>query len=73
MPVENIDDSKCVGCGTCVATCSMDVFRMDKSTSKATIAYQEDCQICHLCRICCPQDAITITPQKSLRPMTGWG
>ena len=73
MPVDAIDTSKCIGCGTCVATCPMDVFRMDEASGKSKIAYQEDCQICHLCRIYCPVDAITITPTKCCRPMVGWG
>ena len=64
MPVENIDNDKCIGCGTCVATCPMDVFRMDKKTKKSTITYQTDCQICHLCRIYCPVDAITGTRKE---------
>ncbi len=29
MPVSNIDLDKCVGCGTCVESCPMDVFRLD--------------------------------------------
>lgn len=73
MPVENINEEKCIGCGTCVETCPMDVFRMEKDTKKSAITYQEDCQICHLCRIYCPVDAITITPAKCVRPMVGWG
>ncbi len=73
MSVENIDNEKCIGCGTCVATCPMDVFRMDKATEKSKITYQEDCQICHLCRIYCPVDAISISPVKCVRPMVGWG
>lgn len=73
MPVENIDNEKCVGCGTCVETCPMDVFRMDNDMGKSSIAYQEDCQICHLCRIYCPEDAITITSSMCIRPMVGWG
>jgi NADPH-dependent glutamate synthase beta subunit-like oxidoreductase len=39
--------------------------------SKATIAYQEDCQICHLCRLYCPTGAITITSEKSAAPLVG--
>jgi NAD-dependent dihydropyrimidine dehydrogenase PreA subunit len=73
MPVENINEEKCNGCSTCVDTCPMDVFRMDEDTEKSAITYQEDCQICHLCRIYCPVDAITITPAKCVRPMVGWG
>jgi NAD-dependent dihydropyrimidine dehydrogenase PreA subunit len=51
----------------------MDVIRMDEKTKKATIVYPEDCQICHLCSIYCPVEAITITNDKPERPMVGWG
>jgi NADPH-dependent glutamate synthase beta subunit-like oxidoreductase len=39
--------------------------------SKAEIVYQEDCQICHLCRLYCPVDAITITSDKCAAPIVG--
>ncbi len=29
MPVSKVDLDKCVGCGTCVESCPMDVFRLD--------------------------------------------
>ena len=74
MSIEKIDLDKCIGCGECVATCPMDVIRMDKETKKAKITYQEDCQICHLCRIYCPvEGAISISPSKCVHPMVGWG
>lgn len=72
MPVENINKAKCIGCGTCVETCPMDVFRLDEKTEKSTIAYQRDCQICHLCRLYCPEGAITLTPEKGVQPMVSW-
>jgi len=73
MPIEKINTNLCIGCGTCVATCPMDVIRMDKDGEKAVIVYQEDCQICHLCRIYCPvDDVITISSTKCVRPMVGW-
>lgn len=63
----------CIGCGTCIATCPTDVLRPDVNTGKAVIAYPEDCQICHLCRMYCPVDAITITPEKSIPVVVSWG
>lgn len=74
MSIERIDLDKCIGCGECVATCPMDVIRMDRDTSKAKIAHPEDCQICHLCMIYCPvEGTISISPLKCVRPMVGWG
>ena len=74
MPIENINQDTCIGCGTCVASCPMDVIRMDNTAKKAKITYQEDCQICHLCRVYCPvEGTITISPTKCVRPMVGWG
>ena len=49
MAIESING--CIGCGTCVSTCPTDVFRLNKKTRKAEIAYPEACQICHLCRM----------------------
>jgi NAD-dependent dihydropyrimidine dehydrogenase PreA subunit len=40
---------------------------------KAVIAYPADCQICHLCRMYCPVDAIEMAPQKSIPVMLPWG
>jgi formate hydrogenlyase subunit 6/NADH:ubiquinone oxidoreductase subunit I len=37
------------------------------------IAHQFDCQICHLCRLYCPVDAITLTPEHSQPISVAWG
>jgi NAD-dependent dihydropyrimidine dehydrogenase PreA subunit len=63
----------CIGCGTCVLACPTDVIRLDKRSGKAVITYPADCQICHLCRMNCPVDAITITPEKSIPVIVSWG
>jgi NAD-dependent dihydropyrimidine dehydrogenase PreA subunit len=46
---------------------------MNPETGQAYIAYVDECQICHFCRLSCPVDAITITPDKPLEPTVSWG
>ncbi len=71
MSIESIKG--CIGCGTCVETCPTDVIRKDPKSGKAVITYPADCQICHLCRMYCPVDAITISPEKSIPVIVSWG
>lgn len=71
MSVQSIKG--CIACGTCVKTCPTDVLRLDKKTGKAFIMYPDDCQICHLCRMYCPVDAITISPEKRIPVIVSWG
>jgi len=73
MAIDNIDTALCIGCGTCVRNCPMDVFRLDDAKGKSTIKYAEDCQLCHLCRLYCPKSAITVTSVKYVDEMVGWG
>ncbi|WP_435234422.1 4Fe-4S dicluster domain-containing protein [Psychromonas sp. PT13] len=62
----------CIGCETCVETCPTDVIQFDQDKQRAYIAYPEDCQICHLCRLYCPVDAITINAEKTIPVMVSW-
>ena len=71
MSIERIDG--CIGCGTCVATCPMDVLRLARNGRRAEIRYGEDCQVCRLCQVYCPVDAITITDGRVVPAMTAWG
>jgi NAD-dependent dihydropyrimidine dehydrogenase PreA subunit len=74
MSIEQIDEATCIGCGTCVASCPMDVIRLDEKTGKAKIVYQKDCQLCHLCATYCPVgNVITIAPTKFFGPTVAWG
>lgn len=71
MAVERIHG--CIGCRNCVDACPTDVLRIDPKNGQAYIAYQDACQICHLCRLSCPVDAITLTPAKNNKPTVSWG
>ncbi len=72
MSIERIDG--CIGCGTCVSTCPVDVLRMSENGCRAEIRWAEDCQVCRLCQVYCPVDAITITDDRAVVPvMTAWG
>ena len=57
MAVRFIDPARCTGCGTCVESCPMDVFRLGE---QAEIAYVDDCQACRLCQHHCPTNAIAV-------------
>jgi NAD-dependent dihydropyrimidine dehydrogenase PreA subunit len=73
MAVESIDPALCNGCGNCVKSCPMDVFRLDKDCKKARIQYPEDCMLCGWCLMDCPQDAISVTLDKKSPLLVSWG
>lgn len=70
MAIERIDG--CIGCGTCVKTCPTDVLRLSEKDGKAEIRYVLDCQVCHLCQMYCPVDAITVTEGRVIPAITAW-
>ena len=65
--IERIDQEKCIGCGTCVEICPMDVFRPDDDTGRSAIYYAEDCQTCYNCELECPVSAIRVGPFRKER------
>jgi len=71
MGFERLDG--CIGCGTCVMTCPMDVLRLNEKKTRAEIRYPQDCQACHLCELYCPVDAITITDERTIPAIVAWG
>jgi NAD-dependent dihydropyrimidine dehydrogenase PreA subunit len=73
MAVENIDLERCNGCGICVRSCPMDVFRLDREGKKAVIRYPEDCMLCGWCLMDCPEDAVTVTWCKKSPLLLSWG
>ena len=73
MSIQPIDNDLCTGCGICVETCPMDVIRMNESGTKAVVRYVNDCMLCYMCELDCPEDAIYISPEKKAKHMLSWG
>ncbi len=73
MSIEIIDMNLCMGCGTCIDSCPMDVIRMDTVTQKAVIKYPEECMVCLFCERDCPEGAITVSPEKKVPVLVSFG
>ncbi|MFC1581121.1 ferredoxin family protein [Thermodesulfobacteriota bacterium] len=74
MGIRRVDETLCIGCGTCVDQCPMDVLRMDTTgeSPTAVIQYLRDCQSCALCESECPVAAIHVVPTFERRIVTAW-
>lgn len=53
-----VDEKKCIGCGTCVKFCPEACIELGKN-KKANVGY-EWCKGCGVCAEVCPQKAITM-------------
>lgn len=54
-----IDAEKCTGCGTCVDTCPVSIYKMEND--KVTISgNMDDCVVCRACESSCPTGAIEV-------------
>ena len=62
MSVQNevfeLDESKCIGCYECVDACPSDV--LDSKDGHPYQAQPENCDMCCVCEVVCPEEAITI-------------
>jgi NAD-dependent dihydropyrimidine dehydrogenase PreA subunit len=73
MTIEKIDVDLCTGCGICIDSCPMDVIRMDAVNEKAVITYPEECMLCLFCERDCPQEAIYVSPEKTVPVLLSFG
>ncbi|MBT7903031.1 4Fe-4S binding protein [Candidatus Woesearchaeota archaeon] len=58
QPIPIVDESKCVGCKTCIDVCPMDVFVMENNKSK--VVKPKECIGCRACEAQCSAQCIKI-------------
>lgn len=61
-PRIEINGPACTGCSVCIEVCPTDVLRLD-GRGVAQAVWPGDCQVCFLCEIDCPYEAIRVFPR----------
>jgi len=56
----NIDNELCTGCMKCYEICPLDIIAWDDDKSLPYVTYVDECQLCFICQIECPDKAINI-------------
>lgn len=59
-PRIEINREWCKGCGICVAFCPHEVLGLDEE-DKAVVCRPENCNLCRMCELRCPDLAIEIS------------
>jgi NAD-dependent dihydropyrimidine dehydrogenase PreA subunit len=58
-----LDETRCTGCGDCVATCPVECLAMAGPTP--WLPRPDDCVSCALCVLVCPDAALTLAPESA--------
>lgn len=59
-----VDQSKCIGCGTCISVCPKGSFRVDEDINKAYFLMERGCEGCGACFAQCPTGSINVVRGK---------
>jgi len=63
-----INESKCIGCGMCVASCGRGVYKYDYENRKSKVINPNNCMVaCQTCANLCPMKAISFAEEDKTR------
>ena len=63
-----IDESKCLGCGMCVTSCTRGVYKFDYKNRKSKVVNPLNCMVaCQTCANLCPAKAIIFAENDATR------
>jgi ferredoxin len=63
-----INESKCIGCGMCVASCGRGVYKYDYENRKSKVVNPNNCMVaCQTCANLCPAKAIIFAENDATR------
>jgi len=63
-----VNESKCIGCGMCVASCGRGVYKYDYENRKSKVINPNNCMVaCQTCANLCPMEAISFAEEDKTR------
>jgi len=54
------DYDKCIKCKKCYNLCPLDIIAWDEKDNKPYVKYPDECQLCFICQVECPEKAIKV-------------
>jgi len=54
------DYDKCIKCKKCYNLCPLDIIAWDEKDNKPYVKYPDECQLCFICQVECPVEAIKV-------------